>query len=300
MPKNINITHSNKTYLFITLIAALSLFSCNQNDYKAEKEHIEALQKEITLKDSTIAAIVNEGQDLKIKAINLQNLSGRKYVNKDHYSFLLTHKDVLKDKKSVIKALIEELALEASDIMPQLFEKYLFYKSNDLSLHNLYDKNDALRALWNNVDRSPEAIKSFLTENDKLMITTIFKNNTIYKDCGLSAIAQSLLTSYEEIEASEQDKQHLYNLKRVIYEEPYDLDDDSNYYIEASRLIQVLASDKVKTLMALENYSAYKDSGSELDNRLQLIYTFWARRLKEGNKEVVYNLIKELHEGITE
>jgi len=301
MFKSTNNIYSKKAYLFIILIAALSLLSCNQNDYKTEKENIETLEKEIALKDSTIVAIINEGRDLKIKAATLQNLSGRKYIKKDHYSFLLKHKNILTDKESVVRAVIEELSLETSDIMPQLFETYVFNNyGKNIFYRNLNHKSEALVALWNNVDRSPEAIKSFLTENDKLMLVNIFKNNTIYKDSGLSAIAQSLLTSYEEIEASEQDKQHLYNLKRVIYEEPYDLDDDSDYYTEARRLIQELTSEQVNTLMALENYSAYQDSGSELNNRLQLIYTFWARRLKENNKEEVYHLIKELHEGITE
>ena len=89
MFKSTNNIYSKKAYLFIILIAALSLLSCNQNDYKTEKENIETLEKEIALKDSTIVAIINEGRDLKIKAATLQNLSGRKYIKKDHYLSLI-------------------------------------------------------------------------------------------------------------------------------------------------------------------------------------------------------------------
>ena len=190
--------------------------------------------------------------------------------------------------------------------MPQLFETFMFYKSyeEDSPYHNLIpDKLSAINALWDNADRSPEAIKAFLTEKDKDLIINLFKNNSIYKDAGLYAIAKALITAYDEIDSDKQSQQDLLELKLYLYKTQLSPDLSTDEYVKyiekQEELIQNLSSEVVSDILSIENYSAYPETQSFIDNRLFLVYSFWARRNKEGNSKVVYNLIKEMHSKIT-
>lgn len=297
---------SKKLYIFITCLICILIFSCDEDQTKKYQDSALSLEKEIASKDSIIQTLSNSTKITSKKVDSLETLYKNDFVDSNYVLFLLEHKNLFVDKEKLMKSIISILDIENYDIMPQLFETSMFYKSyeQDSPYYNLItDKVSAISVLWENADRSPEAIKAFFTEKDKVTIVKLFENNSLYKDAGLYAIVKALITAYDEIEDDEQSQRILQELKSSLYKTQLnpDLDTDEYFEIREKQEDQVnnLISATVTDILSEENYSSHPESSSQIENRLFLVYSFWARRDKEGNKEVVYNLIKELHSKIT-
>ncbi|WP_452222100.1 hypothetical protein [Lacinutrix salivirga] len=132
--------------------------------------------------------------------------------------------------------------------------------------------NSYLHYLWRTVDRSPENIK-YLFDQNKAYAYVLLKTRNSYKASGFERTVKILLKSYEEIA----------NDKELLKE----LNARSNSVgVLSDTIYSKIESQEMKALI-----SGFRDS--DFVSYTHWVYSFWARRHKENNAEIVYRIIKE-------
>ena len=142
-------------------------------------------------------------------------------------------------------------------------------------LHRDYpDRRDLLFCLWQNMDKSPKNIQKFFDERTKDYMFKYFNYSDNEND-PVHPLVRSLLITYDEIGKNKKLLKELYLRADSI--SPI----EDRYYAE-------LASPELKEAMSWhsDGYLNYYTVDS-------WPYSFWVRRNKEGNKEVIYALLKE-------
>ena len=165
-------------------------------------------------------------------------------------------------------------------------EGFFTYILNKLNLNEyvvtqaLYDVNlfgsSSNNYIISSFNRSSENIENFFGDKEIDFIVRLLKVNDIYYKSGSDLMVKGLLETYKELK----DDEHFLN--RVF-------DDNENSY----DLLQEKFSDKVKHLIDFDKYQLY-ENGSQIENRLFMVYSFWVRRHHEGNSKIVYDLLKKL------
>lgn len=262
--------------VIILLLFSLFVIACTESENIQYKKHISSLE---IANDSLVALTKQcEVEMAKVQShnANLESL----YIPIQDLEICAqeTSKWVL-DKVYLIQFVIDRYKLASNVILGQLEVEYL----NDNGLYGLDNFNKLLRC----INRSPETIKHFFSDKDKERIYSLFEGNTIYQSSGLSAIAEGLLFTYEDLK---DDPDFLDAFGEVAYGTASNKERDTYYDIATS-------NQKLNEILSDERYWDPTDQ-SYLTNRTWYVYTFWMRRHREGNSEVVYELIKEIHDNL--
>lgn len=143
------------------------------------------------------------------------------------------------------------------------------------------------------LDRTPESLDRLLTPELKEIGYSLLRKEGLYQRCGAHAIVQALLMTYQDVNNDPQFLSELYQLANKR---------GTDFRKAIDDLISEKVSDEVLNTLSDENYTAYtnKLAWQNINNRLFLVYGFWARRHKEGNMAYAYSLLKELHQNVSE
>jgi len=125
-------------------------------------------------------------------------------------------------------------------------------------------------------DRTPEHIENFFGDTEIQLLAQIINKNNTFISSNSGLWLDGLLKSYEEL------KNNPEHLEQLSQEEDTDIYHD---------LIASTFSAEVTEIMDFE-------SDYYIDYKLFKIYTFWVRRHKEGNDEIVFSILKKLRDKL--
>lgn len=281
-----------KNYYLYIFTVLLLCYSCKNESTKKIielenqlniQEKINDSLKNINLKEEKINDSL-KNINLKVTQVADSIRSIDHYLDKKSVAYFLdSNYQIILNKNKVVKYVLDRLQLQKQDIERATTNGWL-WKTNYFNTNPVVNKDDFLNFLYSKFDRSPENIKNFFTSDILQPVYSYFKDNTLYEDSGMHSIAKAFLVSYQEIK----DEDHLLdNLYLKLIE-------NKGYNFTTN-----MASEEVKLILDDENYTAYNTSYSSLESRIFITYSFWARRHHEGNKEIVYKLLKELHNNLS-
>jgi hypothetical protein len=143
------------------------------------------------------------------------------------------------------------------------------------------------------IRRDPEAIRGAFDIYNAVLYT--FLSDKIYFDSNLNLIVDALINSHEDIYKTENPEETLDKIyKTMDFGVKKDFPD--YYYNEITRYAskEFLASINKNA----ETNSDKDDSSTTFNSQLNTvwIYSFWARRHKEKNSDVVFDILKEVKE----
>lgn len=178
------------------------------------------------------------------------------------------------------------LNFNKQSILGSFLDKWVFWTDPDGVSKGDFDPANSgsqFNYLWNKIDRSPENIKKLISENDKQFLYSLFDGNNFYKKSGVQSMVEGLLLSYREINESDWLLDKFQNFPQK-YEFQYVIVDDAI----SEEMLEVLADYK---------YSFYGEN-TDIEQRVYYVYSFWARRFKEGNSELVHQMLQDFHENV--
>ena len=289
--------HISKLYLIVVLFA---LYSCN-NKTEEQQLQINKLQKQLTAKDSIINVISGDldKSNHKIENSSAEILTLENQINAETLISFTDESAPIINTKNFIKFAFKSHDLENTNIMSSIWWKGAFINSKQFGKPRLaLDEFSIINYIWSSIDRSPENLKKLITPKEKQVLYLIFKNNNLYKDSGASSIVKALLTAYTEVENNESIR-YENDLTSKMYSQVQYADNYWDVYEEIENTINDFASEEVKGILSDENYSPKKGQESKLSNRVFFVYSFWIRRYKEKNQTLVYELLKELHQNVS-
>ncbi|MGG6229173.1 hypothetical protein [Tenacibaculum sp. SDUM215027] len=271
----------------IIIINALAMFFCSCN---LDQEKNEKLEKELISYKKQYALLKDQYKNIVKQNDSINNIVTQKFIDREYLDFFVnnTYKYSL-NKRNLVTFVFNKIGLNKNDVLGELWNNGLFSFYNFENNAEITSKSDFFTYLWFKIDRSPEFITSFLSNEDKKYIYTLFENNSFYKDSGLEAMVKGLLISYEQVENNPELLQKIYKLAK----------DEKEYVGDTVDFIEgELDIFDVSSVLDDINYSTYPNESKRI-NRIGYVYKFWARRYEEDNKEAVYNLLKELHSNLS-
>ncbi len=147
-----------------------------------------------------------------------------------------------------------------------------------------------LNRMYSEFDRTSDNILKVFNEKALNHIASLFNYKILPKNYKLFGLLEGLLMTYEEMDNEECERLYqLLHLKEV----------DWNYSTECDEAFEDKVSNRVKDYVTATPYVQYYDNSSAgYEKRMFYLYSFWARRYNEGNKEAVYQILERLHEKI--
>ena len=254
-----------------------------ESENESLKKEIDSLKNEVKNKSELS---INEKTDFSLDDLLEFNrlFNASDYVKIVKEEFLSS--GLFMNKTTLLEYLYNKLEFENNSILGSFLSNDMFWTNTDGVSIGDFDSSNSLSQfnyLWNKIDRSPENINKLISEKDKQFLYSLFKGNNYYKKSGTQSLVEGLLLSYKEINDSEYLLERFHNFP-VDFEFQYDLIDEAT----TSEMLEVLAD---------YNYSFYNEN-TDLDTRVYYVYSFWARRFKEGNSELVNQMLQELHENV--
>lgn len=257
--------------LLLALII-ITTISCK----KSEKQKIEIPKAEL---NETFKEEYKSASETNYK-LQKENENLRKLISVLDFS----SKSITSD--TLLKTIHNSLVYETSHPTNATDYQFLYYlsdlvnpnrnnsqsKLNTEYLIKLPSLNSYLHYLWRTVDRSPENIK-YLFDQNKAYAYVLLKTGNSYKTSGFEKTVKILLKSYEEIA---NDKELLKKL---------DTRSKTNGVL-SDPIYKNIESQEMKALI-----SGFRDS--HFVSYTHWVYSFWVRRHKENNTEIVYQIIKE-------
>lgn len=277
-----------KNLIFIFFILILS---CQKQNEKLIKERELLIQQNKSLK--------KENEKLKQSKNPIYDLS------------IETNPENQTESSTEILSVLDFTAsIIVSDTLPKLLYESLVFEENDVSkyntdyqfLYNLslfanpnrnitnkfetdgsikdvikfveYSKNYnyLIHYLFKRANRSPENI-NYLFDKNKEFAYKLLKTGNSYKTSGFERTIKILILSYEELHQ----KENLLN-ELITRSETSDVLSDTIYrHIESKKMKKLLSEFRDYEFVSYSNW----------------VYSFWARRTKENNAEIVYEIIKE-------
>jgi hypothetical protein len=251
--------------------------------------------QEIQLLQKKLERLKTENDYLKEKINNEISIKDSAYVELE--KIILDSISFFADYKKVLQFGFQELSKHKWNIMDYKHMNANLSIANTIKDYKrtIDDRGDVCSILYYNFDRSSENITSFFSDEIKQFIYSFFENNTIYEDSDIGTNVKAILLAYKEIaEKSEildklyklSDKEHQY-IMEIEMHEGWRFIEDNNIY-----------SDE---MIELWNNNAESDNSESLffGEEIFYAYSFWARRHQEGNKEIVYELLKEFDENVS-
>lgn len=284
-----------KKLVFLAL--SIILISCNKDQGKeAEllKEKITELENRLKITDSIKTKLHDRVHFLEYNFANIHDTDIESWLDiepkielEDSLSFLYNKEifqyafDMLNPKEYNIQRGFSNTTLFSSEFIDHIEEEG-FTPGLSWGKRPVQQLEYYINLLIYNFSRSADILEDFFKAENKRDVYLLFGNNTLYRDTGIQAMVIAMVEAHQELE----DKESLL----------------SDFYRNADNAgfdyFNNIASNKVKELLSDENYSNYDNSWSDLDRRVFYVYSFWARRNHEENSEIVYKLLKELHENL--
>lgn len=269
--------------LIITLVISCKKTSTNDKIVELEK----------VIKKEKIRSSTKERQNERLSntIAGLRDKIAENKEIKEHKNLIIAESiDILTDKKQMIQHLFDSFNLNSYDVRRGIANSFFLFSYDGFS--DFETKSEYYSYIVSKIDRSPENLKKIFTPQIKENIYKLFENNKIYKESGSEAMLKASLLVYEDLRGYEYLLEEIYS---VAKEEDYN---------KLSELVSKTFNDRdlkeVQSLLKYENYSTYKkETYLTTEDRLTYLYTFWARRINEGNAEYVYGLLKEFHINVT-
>ena len=161
----------------------------------------------------------------------------------------------------------------------------------DGKVHENYKKNNPIGThffkhfAWKKLDKSPEHLKQIIKEEHIDYLAELFTTDGLYTEHGVNKTVDALLIAYKEIG----DNETLLNtlLNRA---------DSTSAMWDSYYNTHVISQDVRNLIGGKQILNDFVDE----QTRLNWIYSFWARRYKEGNAQYVYTLIETFKAKVTE
>ena len=226
----------------------------------------------------------------KNSELRKENSKHKKELNRAQDYFSLSTQLVL-SKDSLLKTAFNEVFQGDvyNDILPNVSTIVHPNRNQDYTLdlnnrHSNWFRFNAesfpsvyLHYLWQNFDRSPENIKTFLSPQNKAFLYSLFEATNVYESSGMQTILEALTIAHKELyldpEKLEQLADHMDN--QSVYS-------DATFYSLCSPEIDLLFE---------QRFTEDFDINSE--TRKVWLYSFWVRRYKEKNDKIVWQYLLE-------
>jgi len=195
--------------------------------------------------------------------------------------------NLLISKMDVRENYFERFIAENSIFIPRIDVSDREFFSDRYSTKLMGKLNEA----YSDFDRSPENIKIIFNESLINHIAFLFNNGLLPKDQRIYDVLKGLLLTYDEMQDDE-----CLRLFQIIKKYEYEYENMRNEFDKK-------CSDKVREFVFDGgDFKSSIKNDSDIDfgfsKRIFYLYSFWARRYKEGNKETVYKILKEIDEKI--
>lgn len=251
---------------FIRLILILTILSC-----KTENTDTKKLQDEIAkLKDSIV---------LLQKNISMSNIEEVTEVNQTESTEIKDYDDTpFEEAYNKIKSDIDTV-----NLLKQTKRIFILSEYNDImrTLTNNWDGLKGEYFLSNRGWRSNSFLKGLLTDKGSNILIDYLKRNNTYKSSKTNYYVDGLIDAYNTIN----DEDHL------LLEELHEISLDG-YHKNKEEINNLL--DRLNKLEENIFKTKFKDYASGMDDNGFILYSFWARRHNEGNKEVIYKILKNV------
>lgn len=174
-----------------------------------------------------------------------------------------------------------------------VLEKDQSFTSIRIAIERGFAYDEEMKVIDNKIRRNPEAIKESFDSYSPFLYA--FVSDKIYFETNLNLIVDALIKSHEDIYEAENPEQVLGEIyKTMIFGSKKEFPE--YYYKE----INLYASENVLNLIKknAETNSDRDNSAADYSSQLNTvwIYSFWARRFKEKNSDVVFEILKEVRE----
>lgn len=251
---------------FIRLLLVLTILSC-----KTENTDTKKLQDEIAkLKDSIV---------LLQKNILTSNIEEVTEVNQTESTEIKDYDDTpFEEAYNKIKSDIDTI-----NLLSQTKRIFILSEYNDImrTLTNNWDGLEGEYFLSNRGWRSNSFLKGLLTDKGSNILIDYLKRNNTYKSSKTNYYVDGLINAYNTIN----DEDHL------LLEELHEISLDG-YHKNKEEINNLL--DRLNELEENIFKTKFKDYASGMDDNGFILYSFWARRHNEGNKEVIYKILKNV------
>ncbi|WP_417785163.1 hypothetical protein [Tenacibaculum sp.] len=265
--------------LIISLIFVFN--SCKKNDQKLNKKtHDLIISNKSLSKTNNSLLYINDSLNKVIKSMEIEVSNLKKEDSENIYSRTPNYlKRFFPSKISLFKYIFEEVKkhneikafLYHSDIF---LDKILQSKNDNESFLNSLNKKNAFTYFFKTTLRDPKIILNLFSTEEKNEIFTIIKTSNWYKESDIKNNINALLLTYQDIENTETPDE----VYKKIQSDNYDK-------------WELTSEDTTDALTFTNKYGTFCCNGM-----LRYCQLFWSRRNIEGNKKVVFNLIKEFNE----
>lgn len=287
-----------KIFNLTAIIFFFSLLSCNTKETKQLNDKITQLNLVKNNQKQLIDSLTSKRTLLKDKKKSLKGIIEDNYIKKEQLKQLTNKKwHFLVSKENVLKHIYSSFDLQENPFFKGLEYSVLSFlpqiRENDK--FDIADRDSFLIYQLSLFDRSSENIKDFFSDDTIDLITSFFINNRYYKTSGAEYFVEALLLAYENLPGDK--NQTLTELYNGFAEEGYWFLNSKNELKEkivSSEVLRYLSENKYSSYIFTEEYE------KERDDFIPNIYSFWARRHHEGNKEIVYDILKKVNDKIKE
>jgi hypothetical protein len=278
--------------LWVTSYGSDSLYGIVQNLFKKEDSQIGTLPQ-VAVVDESSAAVAGESE----------SEGEGEEEESDYYGFNeMSFPDV--ETEGYFKSLFNDEKYDdakAQDLTKLFLSGFLELEKGQsfMQLRRaaergfFYEEYDEINKVDKKIRRNPDAIRNTFDSYNVLLYTFLSQKN--YYDSSLNEIVNTLISSHDDIYKTENPEESLDKMyKTMIFGAKKEFPE---YYFDN---LSPYASENV-----LNSISKNAEMNSERDNNevsysakfsTVWIYSFWARRYKEKNIDVVYEILKEIKE----
>ncbi|WP_282116638.1 hypothetical protein [Cellulophaga baltica] len=260
----------------ISLVFGIVLLSCNSEkaDIESNIEVIKNKTKGLKLKESHLE---NQLDSLKERFDQEKANINKNYISKSYYKnvIYINSENLKKNTQSQILTLFKKLNLKQSqNVLNSIINNWM----------NLKEIDD-LNFLFENKYRTTKFINLFFEEaNIDYMISLLDENNS-YDKSKLDLYLELFLDAGKELK----------NNDFVVLSKIYELSTEG--YLERRDEINYLIN-QISTIDE-NSYSTHFNTSESKTNIKFIVYSFWARRYKEGNSGIVYSIMEKTQIKLT-
>ncbi|WP_146052812.1 hypothetical protein [Aquimarina sp. I32.4] len=283
----------------ICIVLSCISISCNQDNGKMNSfgEKIIELENTITVKNEEIEKLTKKHQNVEAFLNDFQKRVESDYIEKSEVEFALDDDFMfLLDKKKLSKYVfssLQEISSDYQNFQNGIFSRFYWFDSIEYNREDLKIRNGYFNYIITRFKRTPEHIKNFLSRDQKEFMYDLFKENTIFQDTGLQLFTKALLVSYQETIDQQQRLSQLYNIASDS--------NDHNAWDKSLQIADSLASERIQEIISKYNVKSNgEDMYVDMSHLQFYIYSFWARRYHEGNAQVVYEVLKEFDQHVSD
>lgn len=279
----------SSTSLWVTSSSSDSLYGIVHNLFKKEDSHIGTLPQ-VAVVDESSAAVVGESES-----------EGEVEEESDYYGFNdMSFPDL--ETKGYFKNLFNDEKYDDAKVqnLTKLFLSNFLALEKDKSFTEIrkavemgfyYEEYDEINKVDKKIRRNPEGIRNTFDSYNVLLYAFLSKKN--YYDSNLNEMVNMLISSHDDIYKAENPEQSLDKIyKTMIFgskkEFPDYYFDNLSSYASESALSSISKNANINS----DDNNSYPEYNSKLNT--VWFYSFWARRYKEKNIDVVYEILKEI------